>query len=643
MQNWRKRGRHRLAVKLTAFAILFLVVIAVVAGRYLVRSERQMLREQIDSQGNSLAKATSMSCIEPLILADYPVLETYVDALVSEENDVAFVWIARADGQVVAEAPHGASMDCELHRRTTVYTSHVTVPPEHSQVLGTVAVGISSKNSEVLIASHLRMLIAGTTLTFAALTVLLIVITERFVDAPLQQLTRQAEALARGDLDSSISLETNDELARLAETLDQMRQKLKASHNSLLAQNRQLKNLDKLKSEFLANMSHEIRTPMTAVLGYADLLLSEGDISKAPSHRIQAIESIIRNGQHLLRIINDILDLSKIEAGKLEIERLSCSPVEVISDVGQLMRLNAEAKGLFLTVEQDGPIPAETRTDPTRLRQILVNLIGNAIKFTESGGVRLVVRTADQDGYGKLEMAVSDSGIGLSRDSLTNIFAPFAQADSSTTRQYGGTGLGLAVSKRLAELLGGGIAVTSQSGEGSCFTLWIPIEPTGQLRMVDAPSAVQSMEGSCQGSATSGDTTLDCRVLLVEDGRDNQRLISFLLEKAGAEVEIAENGQVAIERVDLAEDSCAPFDLVLMDMQMPLLDGYEATRRLRAEGRQIPIIALTANAMATDRQKCLEAGCSDYLSKPVDRRVLIQTIANHLPCRSLSSESSAEG
>ncbi len=383
------------------------------------------------------------------------------------------------------------------------------------------------------------------------------------------------------------------------------------------------------KSEFLANMSHEIRTPMTAILGYADILA--GQLENA--EHLEALTIIRRNGDRLLRIINDILDLSKIEAGKLQIERQACSPAIVVADVVSLMRVRAEGKGFGLKVEFAGPVPETILTDVARLRQILLNLVGNAIKFTESGSVRIVVRLASRETPApKLVYEVVDTGIGMTSAQVENLFQPFQQAEASTARKFGGSGLGLVIAKRLAEMLGGDIAVASQPGKGSSFTVSIDPGPLAGVAMLDRPSEAVAAPAAHTASQ-SPLPRLSCRILLAEDGADNQRIISFLLKKAGAEVTVVENGQKAMELALAAfqgkrfDDPKEPYDVILMDMQMPVMDGYEATRRLRLEGYAGPIIALTAHAMAEDRQKCLDAGCDDYATKPIDRATLLGTIA----------------
>jgi PAS domain S-box-containing protein len=386
------------------------------------------------------------------------------------------------------------------------------------------------------------------------------------------------------------------------------------------------------KSEFLANMSHEIRTPMTAILGFTEVLL--GSLQRPED--LEAAQTVRRNGQYLLNIINDILDLSKIESGRQEVERLSCSPAQLLGEVYELMKVRADAKGLPLTLEQEGPIPETIVSDPTRMRQILVNLTGNAIKFTETGRVRIVMRIRpDETGKRLFEIDVIDTGIGMTEEQIQRLFQPFTQGDSSTSRRFGGTGLGLTISKRLAALMGGDIGVESTLGKGSRFRLSIDPGSLDGVRML-ASSSLKPEHGN-PPPAPANDSVRGSRVLLVEDGPDNQRLIAFLLKKAGAEVAVAEHGQEALDLVlgnptspegsrDFAPDR---FDVILMDMQMPVMDGYEATRQLRGHGYTGPIIALTAHAMSQDMQKCLDAGCDDYMTKPLDREHLLEMVAKH--------------
>jgi len=383
------------------------------------------------------------------------------------------------------------------------------------------------------------------------------------------------------------------------------------------------------KSQFLANMSHEIRTPMTAIIGYSDLLLEPGQIA---SERTRCVETIRRNADHLLTLINDILDLSKIEAGKMDVERIRCFPIQIISDVAALMRVRAAEKKIDFQVVYDNAIPETVTSDPVRIRQVLINLVGNSIKFTRSGSVKVHVWSQTEDGKpSTIHFKVIDTGIGMSPEQLSRLFRPFTQADYSTTREFGGTGLGLTICKRLMEMLGGSIAVNSVPGLGSSFEFFLPTGSLDGVRMIDSPTetGMEILPGNDQRSSRA--LRLSARILLAEDGEDNRRLISYHLRKAGASVTAAENGQVAFDHAFAAFEQNQPFDLILMDMQMPVMDGYQATSRLRECGVRGPIIALTAHAMSGDRDKCLTAGCDEYLTKPIEPDQLVNAVRQFVP------------
>lgn len=384
------------------------------------------------------------------------------------------------------------------------------------------------------------------------------------------------------------------------------------------------------KSEFLANMSHEIRTPMTAILGYADLLLEDGDINRAPERRKEAIQTIRHNGEHLLGVINNILDLSKIEAGKLALESVAYSPAELVEELLSLMRIRAQGKGLKLEVAYETPVPETIQTDPTRLRQILINLLGNAIKFTEVGRVRLTVKF-HSGAAPQLELNVIDTGIGMTASQQEQLFTPFSQADNSLTRRFGGTGLGLAISRRLATLLDGDLAIVdSTAGQGTHIRLTVATGAIEGITLHTPSGTSDSARVTRQLTAAPQSVSLaGCRLLLAEDAPENQRLIRFMLTKAGAEVTVVDNGEQAVEAALAVVDTAQPYDVILMDMQMPVLDGYGAAARLRESGYRGCIIALTAHAMAGDREKCLAAGCDDYATKPIKRDALLEQIASH--------------
>ncbi len=354
----------------------------------------------------------------------------------------------------------------------------------------------------------------------------------------------------------------------------------------------------------------------------------QGNLEK--EENLSAANTIKRNGKYLLQLINDILDLSKIEAGKLEVERIMYSPSKVVADVASLMRVRAEAKGLPLEVEYVGGIPETIVCDPTRLRQILINLIGNAIKFTETGSVRVVVGLVQSTSrLSCLRLDVIDTGIGMNHEQAAKLFQPFTQADSSMTRKFGGTGLGLTISKRLAEALGGDISISSVPGKGSTFSVTVETGSLDGVASVENPSEAEDHNETASKSKAAANVRIDCRILLAEDGPDNQRLIALILKNAGADVAVVENGQIAHDEALAAREAGNPFDVILMDMQMPVMDGYTATARLREAGCDAPIVALTAHAMDGAEEECRAVGCDGYITKPIDRAKLLGMIAGY--------------
>ncbi|KLU07341.1 two-component signal transduction [Rhodopirellula islandica] len=386
----------------------------------------------------------------------------------------------------------------------------------------------------------------------------------------------------------------------------------KIFEQSLQRAKRSAEMANRSRGEFLANMSHEIRTPMSAILGHADIL---NDHLKDPDNLL-VVETIRRNGNFLLAIINDILDLSKIDAGKMDLQKQPVRPDTIVGDIRSLMDVRAAEKDLPLKVEFAGPIPETIRTDAVRLRQILLNLVGNAIKFTNDGEVRLNIRYDQRSKL--LNFDVIDTGVGIPSEKLDSLFEPFTQVDSTSTRSHGGTGLGLTICRRLSQALGGQIDVSSQPGKGSRFTLCLKVDASGKL--------IQPNLNSLPAQETPApEVRLSANVLVVDDRRDIRYLAQHFIEKAGSTVYTATNGQEAIEFIESPDSP--PVDLIVMDMQMPIMDGYEATTELRRRDCKLPIIALTANAMKSDREECLAAGCTDYTTKPLDQQKLIQMIA----------------
>ena len=391
------------------------------------------------------------------------------------------------------------------------------------------------------------------------------------------------------------------------------------------------------KTQFLSCMSHEIRTPMTAILGYVGLLKEQCESTDQNRQAIDYVDVIERNSHHLLSVIDDILNLAKIEAGKLSVEQIPIAIASLLADVIALTKVQTDAKQLGFGIDLETPIPKVIYGDPVRLRQILLNILGNAFKFTEKGKVKLNV------GYDpttkQIYFDVIDTGIGLTEVQISRLFSAFSQADTSTTRRFGGSGLGLQISKNLAQLLGGDIAVSSEPGVGSCFRVSIASGCTEAAEMIQQLENAKPKVDKLESNASSREqvSLKDLRIMLLEDGEDNQRLLRHLLSKAGAKVSVFSNGKLGIEAVttngqlDGPLQSPFPYDIVLTDIQMPELDGYSTTQLLRAKGFDHPIIALTAYAMEGNNVECLRAGCSDYLSKPVKREALLEMCAKWSP------------
>jgi signal transduction histidine kinase/CheY-like chemotaxis protein len=413
--------------------------------------------------------------------------------------------------------------------------------------------------------------------------------------------------------------ERQDELGALVKSLNDAFEREKKAQAQAQAARLVAEDASRAKSEFLANMSHELRTPMTAILGFADLLREDKVTPETLRDHVRTIRS---NGEHLLAVINDILDISKIEAGQMTVETTPCRIVRLVQEVESLMGVRAREVGVDLRLTIDPSVPTCILTDPVRFRQVVLNLVSNAVKFTPRGTVSIVVSTtpAADRGRSNIRVEVSDTGVGMTAEQITRLFTPFVQADTSTTRKFGGSGLGLAISRRLARILGGDVTVSSQIGRGSTFVFTLSGEVVegadpDDSAMPRGPEAVQST-GKLAG-----------RVLLAEDGPDNQRLIRHHLEKAGASVEVVDTGVKAVFAAITAHRQGLPFGLILMDMQMPEMDGYDAATALRDAGYTGAIVALTAHAMAGDREKCLAAGCDDYTTKPIDRARLLATCA----------------
>ena len=504
---------------------------------------------------------------------------------------------------------------------------------------------------------HFNQLLLLFSFVAAIITIVFGIKISKTLTQPLHQLNHFAGELSAGNYHVNIDSDRTDEFGTFANSMNHMRNEVLSSMAKIDEKNYFLKEelpdrkilqeryqiakedaeiANHSKSDFLANMSHELRSPMTAILGFADILLKE---EMDTEQQRQYLSIILNNGNHLLNLVNDILDISKVESGKLELEYIDVDIREMLVDIEALLMVKTNEKELDFCVEATSSIPKTIQTDPTRVKQAIVNLIGNAIKFTEEGEIRVVVSCDPLNQLMTFE--IIDTGIGITPKQQNSIFQPFSQADTSTTRQYGGTGLGLSITQQLSELLGGSLTVKSKPGEGSCFSLIISTGPLNETDLTEMN--LKNKPNKIVEPINSSKKVLEgLNLLLVEDGPDNQRLIRFLLEKAGAQVTLASDGAEGLREAQRAWQKDDPFDVVLMDMQMPVMDGYEATRELRTLGYPLPILALTAHAMKGELERCLEAGCDSYLSKPINRELLINEIVQYAK-RSLQQIASSEG
>ncbi len=627
--------RIRSSLKFRIAAIIFLleaVMMAAVLGVTLGYSRNETEKHLAANEQVMMELLANLSRVA-LLTAEYDDLQPYMEEVVRDPR-VSTVLLANRRGRIVVSSEHGAigkplpDLENDPARR---WLSREIV--SGGRPIGVLAMRFSHEDLQRI---NREVWNLGVSIALMGMTLIAVVgvVIGHLLTRRLGALSGAAQRLARGDLTVRTGMTGHDEVAIVGQAFDTMAQSVRTNVEALkhatdllehrvadrtreLAEARdEAIGANRSKSAFLANMSHEIRTPLAAIIGFSETLL---DPKQAMRERVDSIRTIIRGGKHLLNIINDILDVSKIEAGRLEIEQIAVNPFEVLDDVQDIVVLLAEEKRLRFDVEHAFPLPTQIVSDPLRLKQILINLCNNAIKFTHRGSVQIQVSC--EPAAQRMTFRVVDTGIGMTPAQIDAVFRPFTQADASTTREYGGTGLGLYLSRQLAERLGGEISVESAPKVGSCFTLTIRTGPLDGAHFVSQwTRPVPPAETVVDEIALTGE------VLVVEDNIDNQKLVTFLLRRVGATVAIAENGLRAVEMA-LAH----PYDLILMDMQMPVLGGIDATRQLRARGYRAPIVALTANALKKeDVGALLEAGCDDFIAKPIHRDRLYELLARHL-------------
>ncbi len=571
---------------------------------------------------------------DAILLSDLAALKSYVEEIL-KNPDILYAKIV-VQNVVLAEAGDPAT----LVKGSVIDNSFEDVTDDvfdtslditiGAEKYGRVELGFSTKQIADTLKTTQKKLFAFDALAMVLLTIFSYLL-GMYLTRGLETLKKASRQVAAGNLGYQIAVQGTDELAQATVAFNEMSSKLarldmqRRRTEQELNESRELAlSATKSKSQFLANMSHEIRTPLTSIIGFAETLL---DSQSGEGEKTESIYTIIRNGRHLLTLINDILDLSKIESDNVTLEVMTVQPLTLLREIELLAGGLAREKGLMYTTDITFPIPRSIQTDPTRIKQILLNLVNNAVKFTEQGQIRIHCRF-DQRSR-RLYFEVHDSGIGMSAEELAKLFQPFVQANASTTRKYGGTGLGLNISKRLVILLGGEMSVGSAEGKGTCFQFYVPTNAEQNDEFIHS---VEAIPHNSSTEIVTDIPALTGHVLIAEDSPDIRRLVSMYVRKAGVVASVAENGQIAVE---LALSN--HFDLVLMDMQMPILDGLEATKRLRNAGYNKPIVALTANAMMEDRERYRIAGADDFLSKPVSQPAFYAMLRTYLKPATTSS------
>lgn len=597
-------------------------LVAAVFGLWIVGSsgeDRVLLREQLDAQGRSLARSAAQACLEPLIVRDYPVLQSYARLLADRADGVVSVEVHRKDGTVVAsfaDAIDGA----QARSRAATYRAEITAD-DHGELgpIGWVEVELSSDRFEKAFTERTRKRAWQGLGAVTVLSALVFLIVRRMVSDPLRRLEGAARRIGRGDLEREVPVDRTDELGQLARALETMRRELRESYGAIRQRNHELeiarddaRSAERAKTEFLSNMSHEIRTPLTAIIGFAERL-AESEFE--PESGV-AVEAIRANGRRLLDMLEDVLDLASLESGKATVVPVSTDPAELFAGCLERFRSRAVGKGLELRVVVEPSVPRTLLVDGARVVRIVDKLVDNAIKFTDEGGVQVRVTTPSEGAGSRLRIDVEDTGCGIPELALGCVFEPFAQADGSSTRAHGGAGIGSSIARQLAQALGGDVSIVqSRPGRGTTVRVEVTVQDMGER------FAGEGVEGAGEVSSLDG-----WRVLLVEDGPDNQLLVSRILEREGAQVTVRENGQLALDTV-LGSPAGVELDVIIMDLQMPVMDGIEATTRLREAGFDRPIIALTAHAREGTREACFAAGCTEFMTKPVRKRALVEMVA----------------